>query len=169
MVNSIDVDGFETLDQDECMALLARIRHPIGRVGVMIGVVPMIFPVNYVMADGAVYFFTGTGAKLRATLKNQVVGFQIDEFDTLYHEGSSVFVMGLADVVTDPETVASVSALPVRPWAPGERAELVRIVPQFVSGRRIRHDGALAASRPAEGPAPTEYVRPTRCTVGAST
>jgi nitroimidazol reductase NimA-like FMN-containing flavoprotein (pyridoxamine 5'-phosphate oxidase superfamily) len=138
MEMSRDIDGFETLDESECMALLARMRHPIGRVGVGIGVVPMIFPVNYALAGGAVYFFTGVGVKLRAALKNQVVGFEIDEFDAQYHEGVSVFVMGIAEVITDPETVVWAHAL-VMPWAPGPRAELVRIVPEFVSGRRIRH------------------------------
>ena len=60
-------DGLEILDEHECRRLLAS--QCIGRVGVTIGALPAIFPVNYVTVDGDIVFRTGEGTKLRAALE----------------------------------------------------------------------------------------------------
>ena len=54
----------ELLDEDEALELL---RHgEVGRVGVTIGALPAIFPVNYRLLDGAIVFRTAPGTKLAA-------------------------------------------------------------------------------------------------------
>jgi len=126
---------FEVLGEEECLRLLSL--GTIGRVAATVGAIPVVFPVNYHFADGAIHFRTGYGSKLAAATRNAVVAFQIDEIDRIYHAGWSVLAVGMAGELKEPGEVAWVSQLPLRAWAPGIRDHFVRIVPEFVSGRRI--------------------------------
>jgi len=127
--------GFEALGEEECFELLGR--GTIGRVGVNLDSIPVVLPVNYHFAEGAIHFRTGAGAKLTAATKNAVVSFQVDDIDPLYHAGWSVLAVGPARVLEDSIVLAWAARLPLRAWAPGVREHFVRIVPEFVSGRRI--------------------------------
>lgn len=124
-------EGLEILDEGECRRLLAA--HYLGRVGVSIGAIPAIFPVNYTMVDGDVVFLTGDGTKLVTAARGAVVAFEVDQVDMVYREGWSVHAVGQAEEI-DPGEAA---ALPVTPWAPGERSHAIRIRPDLLSGRRI--------------------------------
>jgi len=136
--------GFEALGEAECFELLGR--QKIGRVAVTIGAIPVVLPVNYLFADGAIHFRTGEGAKLTAASQHAVVAFEVDEIDPLYHAGWSVLAVGVARVLEESVDLAWASRLPLRAWAPGVREHFVRIMPEFVSGRRIipGHDEPLA-------------------------
>lgn len=141
-------EGMTVLDEAECLDLLAR--SSIGRVAVTVGAVPAVFPVNFAMLDGSIVFRTSSGTKLAAATRNSVVAFEIDEFDSLYHEGWSVLVVGVADELRDPALVERAQTLPLAPWAEGSREHLVTIRPEFVSGRRIVHSSpgtTLGANR----------------------
>lgn len=127
--------SFYVLGDEECLWLLEHTF--LGRVGVTIGALPAIFPVNYAMSDGAIYFLTDKGTKFAAAVRKATVAFQIDAFDVLYHHGWSVQAIGLAEEVHEPEAMELLSALPVDPWKPGPHDHLVRIRPEFVSGRSI--------------------------------
>lgn len=127
--------GFEALGEEDCFALLGR--GTIGRVGVTMGSIPVVLPVNYHFADGAIHFRTGEGTKLKAASQNTVVAFQVDEIDPTYHAGWSVLAVGVARLVEEHHALTWVSRMPLRAWAPGEREHFVRIVPEFISGRRI--------------------------------
>ena len=127
---------FEALDEGECLSLIGQTHF--GRVGVTVGVVPAIFPVNYYAEDGAVYFFTAQGTKLADATEEPVVSFQIDHFDVTYHEGWSVLAMGKASLVEGTQYRELVARIPLEPWAPGDRCLLIQILPDFLSGRRIR-------------------------------
>jgi len=89
--------------------------------------------------DGDIVFRTGAGTKLDAALHNSVVAFEVDDVDPLYHGGWSVLVVGIADEVRDPASLQRAMALPLAPWAPGDRHHVVALRPEFVSGRRIVH------------------------------
>ncbi|HZT66594.1 MAG TPA: pyridoxamine 5'-phosphate oxidase family protein [Acidimicrobiales bacterium] len=128
--------GLEVLTTQQCLARLAGAR--LGRVGVTMGALPAIFPVNYVLRDGALYFRTGEGSKLTAALNSAVVAFEIDEADGIEHSGWSVLVVGRSELV-DSHELESLGPLRVAPWPGGERTHVVRIVPQHISGRRISH------------------------------
>ena len=52
-----------------------------GRVGVTSGGLPVILPVRYLYADGAITFRTGGGTKLRAAESGDVLAFQVDAYD----------------------------------------------------------------------------------------
>ncbi len=133
----LDDVGLAILEEDECYELLGR--AAIGRVAVSIGAVPAVFPVNFGVLDRDIVFRTGTGTKLDAAMRNAVIAFEVDEVDRVYHEGWSVLVVGLADELRDEQQVARALALPLVSWVPGAREHVVRLRPEFVSGRRIVH------------------------------
>ena len=54
-------EGLELLSEDEARKLLAT--GGVGRVGLTIGALPAIFPVNYKVIDGAIVFRTAPGSK----------------------------------------------------------------------------------------------------------
>ena len=60
--------GFRDLSRDECLGYLARV--PVARVGVTIGALPAIFPVNFRMRGEDLVLF-GAMANSRLALSNQ--------------------------------------------------------------------------------------------------
>lgn len=130
-----DHAGLEVIPEDECLRLLSG--ATLGRVALSIGALPVVLPVNFVMDDGNVVLRTQKGSKLNAALAGAVVAFEVDEYDAVYHAGWSVLLTGVAGVVTVPEELSRLKHLPLRPWAPGERDNYVRITRHIITGRRI--------------------------------
>jgi len=132
----------EALSHAECIRLLHT--AAVGRVGISMGALPVILPVNYSMLEDDVVIRTGAGTKLDAALRGAVVAFEIDAVDPLYHGGWSVLVQGRASEVADPLDDARARELPLQPWADGDRDHFVRIRTERVSGRRlvVRHTHA---------------------------
>ena len=126
----------ETLDRDECLALLTR-HGFLGRLGVIVDGRPEIFPVNYIADAGAVVFCTADGTKLDAIQHGRPVSFEVDEHEPLHHAGWSVLVRGPATVVTDPAELARLRDGPLHPWVRGARANWIRIEIADISGRRL--------------------------------
>lgn len=139
MAEALVEQGLEVLTEEECLRLVGR--SSVGRVGVTIGALPAIFPVNFIYQDGAIWFRTGEGTKLSAAAHGSVVAFEVDHADTFEHGGWSVLMVGTAEAVTDPARLDALSQLRLRPWADGDRDRLVRIAVEFVSGRRIVRGG----------------------------
>jgi nitroimidazol reductase NimA-like FMN-containing flavoprotein (pyridoxamine 5'-phosphate oxidase superfamily) len=127
-------EGLEILDEPECLRLIETVR--IGRVAIARGAIPAVFPVTFTRVGSDIMFFTGPGTKLDAAREGRMVSFEVDEIDPLAEQGWSVLLVGRAELASD-ALKARVQALGVYPWAPGERRSLVRIRPEFVSGRRV--------------------------------
>jgi nitroimidazol reductase NimA-like FMN-containing flavoprotein (pyridoxamine 5'-phosphate oxidase superfamily) len=130
--------GLELLSEAEAWELL--VHGEVGRVGVTMGGVPAIFPVNYTVIDGAIVFRTAPGAKLSAATADNVVAFEVDHHERHGRIGWSVLVVGRCEVVHDLEVTFEVLQAGLEPWVEN-RTELVRIKPEFISGRRIVHTG----------------------------
>ena len=128
--------GLEVIEPDECRRLLAA--DDVGRLAIIDGGTPAVFPVNYALDGDAIVFRTGPGTKLSAGPRRRVA-FEIDAFDRSRRTGWSVVVTGRLEEVTayDAATLRRVTRLPVEPWAGGERAHWMRIVPDRITGRRI--------------------------------
>jgi nitroimidazol reductase NimA-like FMN-containing flavoprotein (pyridoxamine 5'-phosphate oxidase superfamily) len=134
-------DSLEALDAEECWRLLST--QQVGRVAVIVGQYPLVFPVNYAVAGKEIVFRTGVGTKLWAIHRSNVT-FEVDEFDAEHRRGWSVMVRGAAqevDAKRDPRLARHLDAVAGAPWAPGERKHLVRVAVDAVSGRVIRSDG----------------------------
>jgi nitroimidazol reductase NimA-like FMN-containing flavoprotein (pyridoxamine 5'-phosphate oxidase superfamily) len=143
--------AFEVLHEEECMTLLNR--GWFGRVAVTFGAIPAVFPVNYYAEGGAIYFLTGTGAKLSSARRREVVTFEVDDVDIRYHHGWSVLAVGAASVVDEQPVRDMVIGNHLQPWAPGDRQHLVRIWPDMVTGRRITFGPPAPAAARASEPA----------------
>lgn len=138
-MNGLDQDiSFEELSRDECLHLLAS--HRVGRLAVAApDAAPFVVPVNYLIDGEVVVFRSAGGSKLRA-LRGTPVAFQIDELDPMRRTGWSVLIRGRAYESTRWET----EHLDLETWAPGEKSHWVRVVPDAISGRRIRRgDGFI--------------------------
>ena len=129
--------GIEVLAADECLRLLAA--DVIGRLAVVVGGSPSIFPVNYVLDEESIVFRTDAGTKLDHGPRSQAC-FEIDSFDRDSRTGWSVVVAGRLEEVTrfQSATLQRVRDLPIDPWAGGEKAHWMRLVSNWVTGRRLR-------------------------------
>jgi len=128
--------GLEIIPPDDCRQLLAA--DEIGRLAIVDGGTPAVFPVNYVFDGRSVVFRTAPGTKLSAARRSPAT-FEIDAFDREHRTGWSVVVTGRLEEVTEFDAAARdrVRALPVEPWAGGDRAHWMQLVVSRVSGRRI--------------------------------
>lgn len=131
----VDRNGLEVLDRDECLDLLAA--TVIGRIGISIGALPVILPINFRLVDDRIVFRTEIGTKLDAASAGSVVAFEVDDFDLCSHTGWSVAVSGIAREVTDAHDIAELSSSSIPRWAPSHNGRVVAIETELVSGRRI--------------------------------
>ncbi|HEX7165574.1 MAG TPA: pyridoxamine 5'-phosphate oxidase family protein [Acidimicrobiales bacterium] len=131
-------EGLEILREEDARALLAR--QTVGRLGITMGAMPAIFPVNYLWLDDTILFRTSPGSKLSAAVANNVVAFEVDDFDGRDRSGWSVLLVGRATVVQLPDAAFTELARRLTPYVDGTRNALVRIEPGHISGRRIVHD-----------------------------
>jgi nitroimidazol reductase NimA-like FMN-containing flavoprotein (pyridoxamine 5'-phosphate oxidase superfamily) len=131
--------GLEIIAPDECRRLLAT--DEVGRLAVIDGGTPMVFPVNYALDGEAIVFRTAPGTKLSVGPRG-AVSFEIDAFDRTARTGWSVIVTGRLEEVTefDAATLERVTELPVEPWTGGDKSHWMRLVPSRLSGRRIGRD-----------------------------
>lgn len=109
----------------------------LGRVSVVVGGLPAIFPVNFALIAGQVVFWTGIGTKLTAALDGRVVAFEADHVDPGKRAAWSVHVVGESMLVEPGSDTEAAALLAVRALAPLPRHFLVKIRPRFVSGRRL--------------------------------
>jgi nitroimidazol reductase NimA-like FMN-containing flavoprotein (pyridoxamine 5'-phosphate oxidase superfamily) len=124
------------LTPNDCWGLLRL--HKIARVAWNgphgIGIVP----VNYTIAESALWFRTFPGSALGRECAGSQVTVEVDHIDLDTHSGWSVVVVGEADVVKAervPEVLAD-----TRTWPAGNRSLFVRIEPTEITGRKLLRD-----------------------------
>lgn len=142
--------GIELIDRSLCLRLLGD--DEIGRLAVVSGGAPAIFPVNYVLDGEAIVFRTASGTKLDA-VGRALACFEIDAFDRSTKHGWSVVVSGRLEEVDEHAAtqLARVQALGVSPWAAGEREHFIRLVPDRITGRRVAGDATFKAPKDRPG------------------
>jgi nitroimidazol reductase NimA-like FMN-containing flavoprotein (pyridoxamine 5'-phosphate oxidase superfamily) len=146
----LDRNGLEVLDKRTSLELLGTVT--VGRVLVTMGALPAAFPVNFSLLGDDVVFCTSAGTKLDAALRNSVVGFEVDDFDSRGRTGWSVLVTGHANEIVDAAERLAVAELGLRSWLPSGPERFVRISSQLVTGRRLAL-GTRAARRVGSPPA----------------
>ncbi|WP_232246323.1 helix-turn-helix domain-containing protein [Kitasatospora mediocidica] len=113
--------------------------HGVGRLAYATPDGPVVLPVNYRVRDGAVLYRTAPGSAPSRALGRRVA-FEVDHLDEASSRGWSVLVRGPAEQVFEPEETDGPGTGPgPTPWAGGERDVWIRIVPERISGRTIRH------------------------------
>jgi transcriptional regulator with XRE-family HTH domain len=125
-----------TLDPDECRRLIAA--GGVGRVVFTESRGPVALPVNFRTLGSDIVLRTEPDATLVSSVAAGRVSFEVDHLDDALAEGWSVLATGNGHEVVEAAELALVRALGDVPWAGGDRATFVRIVPDEVTGRRIR-------------------------------
>ena len=103
-----------------------------------------VLPVNYKWHDGAVVFRTARHSAMDEDLQTGISGgdylvaFEIDEIDVAGRQGWSVLIQGPAHHVESEGRARAAVKAGVEPWPAGERELFLRIVPNRVTGRRIK-------------------------------
>jgi nitroimidazol reductase NimA-like FMN-containing flavoprotein (pyridoxamine 5'-phosphate oxidase superfamily) len=124
------------LDREGCLAVLER--NSFGRLAVVSGGQPDVFPVNYALDGDRIIFVSGRGSKLdHASLDR--VAFEVDEYDADRGVASSVVAKGTAREFTgalDP-TSEREQDLAVPTWISPANTHRVRIVPRDMTGREL--------------------------------
>jgi hypothetical protein len=109
----------------------------VGRLAVILGDRPEIFPVNYLVDHGTIVFRTADGGKLAGSVREAPVAFEIDGYDRGAGEAWSVVVKGRAGEIRRLYELIDTVQLPLSPWHGSPKHHFVRIVPDDVTGRQF--------------------------------
>jgi nitroimidazol reductase NimA-like FMN-containing flavoprotein (pyridoxamine 5'-phosphate oxidase superfamily) len=124
------------LTEEQCWKHLRAQR--LGRLALVKGGRPQIFPVNYAVGERSIVFRTAPGTKL-VHGPGSVACFEIDGYEQDAREGWSVVVVGNLEEITEAEDARSqtLRQLPVDPLAPGARLHWVALHADEVTGRHF--------------------------------
>lgn len=124
----------EELAPAACFALLGA--HGIGRLGTQDAGGVDIFPVNYTVHDGKVYFRSGPGVKMIRLTESPDVAFEVDGHDDEW--SWSVVVKGEAHRLDDDAEILLSGIRDAATAHPSDKFNYVRIRPRQITGRRFR-------------------------------
>ena len=124
----------EILKEDEALELMGD--HQLGRLVVRIKDDFDIYPLNYVVNEGKIYFRTAEGSKLFTVSINDRVLFEAD--DHTEDKAWSVIVKGRARILQRTDEIQEADELPLKPWLPTLKYNYVEITPEEISGRRFQ-------------------------------
>ena len=125
----------EVLQPDECWTLVRS--QAIARLALVVDGWPIVLPVNYVVDGTDIVIRTAPGSAMSAARLEAQVALEVDVIDELYRSGWSVLVLGTAAEITEPSELRHTTALPLRPWAAGQRSCWIRVRPVQITGRRV--------------------------------
>lgn len=143
-------DGVHRMDRSECLALLEA--DDVGRLAVVQGHVPAIFPVNYVVDGEDVLFRSAPGTKVDHG-DGAPAAFEIDHLDRERRTGWSVVAVGRLEVLApDDPARMRLRQHPIRPWAAGDRDVVMRLAIGTITGRLVGDPGTPnAPNDPGDG------------------
>ncbi|TYR15559.1 pyridoxamine 5'-phosphate oxidase family protein [Corynebacterium urealyticum] len=124
----------EILKEDEALELMGN--QQLGRLVVRIKDDFDIYPLNYVVNEGKIYFRTAEGSKLFTVSINERVLFEAD--DHTEDKAWSVIVKGRARILQRTDEIQQADELPLKPWLPTLKYNYVEITPEEISGRRFQ-------------------------------
>jgi len=125
------------LTPEECWQMLRD--EEFGRLAYRLVDEIHITPINYAVDGDTLLFRTAEGNKLLAVVMGSEVAFEIDQYGE--ESARSVVVRGVARLLPEDEAHRAEN-VPLRPWVPTLKYNVVEIQPKVVSGR------AFELSRP---------------------
>lgn len=124
------------MSEDEAWEALRS--HEFGRLAYHLLDEVHIVPINYAVdSRRRLIFRTAEGSKLLGVVMNADVAFEIDQYDD--DQAMSVVARGRAAQLEGSEAYVA-DDLPLRPWVPTEKYNIVAIDVSEVTGRRFRLD-----------------------------
>ena len=130
-----DRSGLEILDREECLRLLAT--ATLGRVGITIGALPVVVPMDFRLVGDEVVLRVGVGTKVDAALHDAVVAFEADDVEPLGRGGWSVSLTGFAREVTDPDEVDRLKRAGIARWVEWGPDRYIALSTNLMTGRRM--------------------------------
>lgn len=131
----LDIKQTQGLDRSECLRLVAS--RSVGRLGLTIGALPTVIPVNYRLIGERLYFRIGDDEKLRAATTCAVVAFQVDDIDESEHGGWSVVLTGIAEPIEHADIQERLESIGIPDWLPAARHAIVGLATDVVAGCRF--------------------------------
>jgi nitroimidazol reductase NimA-like FMN-containing flavoprotein (pyridoxamine 5'-phosphate oxidase superfamily) len=125
-----DNDPVGVMTTEQCWEMLRS--QEFGRLAFHLAGEVHLAPVNYAVDDDTLLFRTAEGSKLLGVVMNPDVAFEIDEFDE--HHARSVVLRGVARRLEEDE-LHRAENVPLRPWVPTLKYDVVEIRPTEISGR----------------------------------
>ena len=126
-------DPVVVLTAEECWELLEE--EQFGRLAYRLVDEVHVAPINYVVDGRSLLFRTASGNKLLAAALQSDVAFEIDWHDD--RAAWSVVARGRLRRLEEDEA-HRVDSLPLQPWVPTPRYEVVELDAEVVTGRRFR-------------------------------
>ena len=133
---SENTDVIQNLSDEESLELLAT--KTFGRLVVRRKDDMDLFPLNYLVHEGEIYFRTAEGSKLFSLTLNNDVLFEADNVDGDSQEAWSVVVKGTARTLSSNAEIEAADQLPLKPWLPTLKYNYVVVSPNEISGRKFR-------------------------------
>lgn len=127
----------ESLDPAECWRLMST--QVVGRVAAMVAGQVEIFPINLGIDGESVVVRTAPGTLLSNLIVSPEVVFETDgvEYRDRVPHAWSTLVRGKARFVESVDEEIRLAETGPQPWQAGVKNELVRIVPNQITGRRF--------------------------------
>lgn len=125
----------EELNPEECWRYLRS--SYIGRLAVINGDIPEIFPVNFSVAGETLLFRTAPGTKLRALLSGAVAALEVDGLNPYSTEVWSVVAKGRPEAFDETRMSLPDNDADREPWEAGIKDHLIAISPTDLTGRRF--------------------------------
>jgi uncharacterized protein len=126
----MDEDVVTVLSDEECWEMLRA--EEFGRLAFRLVDEVHITPTNYAVDGDTLLFRTAEGNKLLSVAMGSEVAFEIDRYDE--ESARSVVVRGSVRLLPEDEAHRSEN-VPLRPWVPTLKYNVVEITPRVVSGR----------------------------------
>lgn len=146
-----------TMTADECWERIGR--GGVGRIGFDRGRGPRIHPVDYAVAEGALYLRTAPGTELADFVTmfgdGAFVSFEVDQVSGESAERWSVLMAAHVETLSESEVARLGRDQEPVPAPEGTRPLVVRLRPVEVTGRRL-----VAAAAPTHPVAPDPHRGP---------
>lgn len=125
------VESVQILESPACWDRLGTAGR--GRVAVVVRGHPFIFPVDYVVDDGALVFHVADGVNLHGVFTSPSIALEADGVDETGRVWS-VVVVGRAHAIAERDRIIDLDARTPEPWE-DEEPFLIEIRPDDVTGR----------------------------------
>jgi nitroimidazol reductase NimA-like FMN-containing flavoprotein (pyridoxamine 5'-phosphate oxidase superfamily) len=127
-----DEQPVSILSDEECWEFLRS--QEFGRLAFHLAEQVHITPINFAVDGQTLLFRTAEGSKLLAVVMNPDIAFEVDQYDD--DTALSVILRGSARLLEEDEAHRSEN-VPLRPWVPTLKYNVVEIRPTEISGRRF--------------------------------
>ncbi len=133
------------LTSEECWEMLRD--EEFGRLAYRLVDEVHITPINYAVSGSSLLFSTAEGSKLLAVVMGSEVAFEIDSYGE--DSARSVVVRGTARLLPEDQAHRAEN-VPLRPWVPTLKYNVVEIDPKVISGRAFELSRPWLHLRPHE-------------------